>query len=51
MSLNKAMERFLAWECHPQFIFGEDHFGWNTENGWGVGQGCKWVSNEVTAVV
>ena len=31
MSVDKAIERFHAWELCSQFTF-EDHSGWNAEN-------------------
>lgn len=32
LSIDKAIERFHAWELHSQFTFGEDRSGWNAKN-------------------
>lgn len=32
MSVDRAIERFHAWELHSQFPFGEDLSGWNAKN-------------------
>ena len=32
MFVDKAIERFHAWELHSQFTLGEDSSDWNAEN-------------------